>query len=543
MTVGTLLNDRYELLRTIGEGGMAVTYEAHDRLLDRRVALKVMREALARDPAFVEAFRREAQAAANLSHERIAGVYDTGADGQTHYIVMELVEGQDLKALLRSQGPLPQERAVEIAIEVAEALAAAHDRGIVHRDIKPHNILVTPDGHVKVTDFGLARATTTAKAETDVIMGSVHYFSPEQARGDAVGPQSDVYALGVVLFEMLTGKVPFEGENAVAVAHKQVYDRPPAPHGLAPEIGPELDGIVLRCLEKDLSRRYASAGELLSYLVKFRAGLDEGLFALRAPRREVRPTRRWMRWAAVAAGVVALGGAVAAGIALSRPRAKPAVTMPNVSDWDLASAERALSELGCEVQVVREESGDVEPGRVFQQQPPAGARLEKGDAVKLWVSLGAQRVEVPNVVEMSPERAGERLEKAGLRRGATSEEFSETVPAGYVMVTEPPVGLGVKKDTVVALVVSKGPEEEPPEPKPEPATGQETITFTVPDDVGPSEVKVRVELADAEGRRVVYDGMHAAGESIPPLRVNYSGRAEAKVYVDGKVRWSRTFGG
>jgi len=538
---GALLNDRYELMRPIGEGGMAVTWEAHDRLLDRHVAVKVMREALARDPAFVQAFRREAQAAANLSHERIAGVYDTGADGPTHYIVMELVEGRDLKALIREQGPLPQERAVEIAIEVAEALAAAHERGIVHRDIKPHNILLTPDGHVKVTDFGLARATTSAKAETDVIMGSVHYFSPEQARGDAVGPQSDLYALGVVLFEMLSGRLPFEGENAVAVAHKQVYDRPPAPHSFEPSIGPELDGIVLRCLEKDLSRRYASARELLAYLVKFRAALDEGLFTLGAGE-EPQRARRWGRGVGIA-GIIAGVVIVVGGTVLSARLASRAARVPQVTTMPIASAQRVLSDLGYQVEIEREESEQVPQGQVARQQPEAGERLGKGEVVRLWVSLGSGRITVPDVIiKMSPAKARWYLESHGLKVGKQSEDYSDTVAPGYVAATEPPVGKRVEKGAAVSLIVSKGPKPAVAKPGGEGAEGQETINFTVPQDVGPGQVSVRVELADAKGTRILYEGDHAAGEAIPPLRITYSGRAEAKIYVEGKLRWSQTFG-
>jgi serine/threonine-protein kinase len=521
---------------------MAVTYEAHDRLLDRRVAVKLMRPALARDPSFVQAFRREAQAAANLSHERIAGVYDTGADGQTHYIVMELVEGRNLKDLLRLEGPLSQERAVEIAIEVAEALAAAHERGIVHRDIKPANILLTPEGHVKVTDFGLARATTTAKSDTDVIVGSVHYFSPEQARGDAVGPQSDLYALGVVLFEMLTGRLPFEGENAVAVAHKQVYDRPPAPHSFDARIGPELDGVVLRCLEKDLSRRYASARELLAYLTKFRAGQQEGLFTVPVPE-QARRGHRWGRGVAIAAGLAVVLGAIATGLWLWGQWGWRAVEMPDLRGMEIAGAQRVLGDLGHQVQVTQEESTDLPAGQVLRQEPAATTRLARGEVVQLWVSQGAQRVPVPDVIKMSLAQAKRYLAGQSLTPGEVSSDFSDVVPAGYVMATDPPVGERVEKKTAVALVVSKGPK--PPETGPgvEPGPqGKETINFTVPKDVGPGEVKVRVELKDAGGTRVLYEDDHSAGESIPPLTITYSGRAEAKIYVADKLRWSRTFG-
>ena len=221
--IGQVLNDRYEILEKIGEGGMAVAYRGRDRVLGRAVAIKVMRPELAADGEFLARFRREARAAAGIIHEHIAAVYDTGSDGPYHYIVMEYVPGESLKARLQRGGPLPLEEALRIATATAEALEAAHSAGVIHRDIKPHNILLGSEGQVKVTDFGIARAMSgTGNTETGMILGSVNYVSPEQARGGAVGPQSDLYSLGVTLFEMLTGRPPFDGGERLAIVHKHI---------------------------------------------------------------------------------------------------------------------------------------------------------------------------------------------------------------------------------------------------------------------------------------------------------------------------------
>ena len=265
--IGQVLNDRYEIVERIGEGGMAVAYRGRDRLLGRQVAIKVMRPELAASEPFLARFRREARAAAGIIHEHIAAVYDTGSDGPYHYIVMEYVDGESLKHRVRREGPLPLAEALRIATETAEALEAAHQAGVVHRDIKPHNILLGREGQVKVTDFGIAGAAfSAAQAETSTIVGSVHYLSPEQARGDAVGPQADLYSLGATLFEMLTGRPPFDGGDRIAILHKHIYDLPPRVTELRPGLPAEVDSIVAHCLEKDLSRRFASARELLSYL-------------------------------------------------------------------------------------------------------------------------------------------------------------------------------------------------------------------------------------------------------------------------------------
>src|SRR5215204_6517967 len=258
-----LVEERYEISHLLGAGGMGRVFLARDRLLSREVALKVLDDRHAENPDFVERFRREAEAAASLSHPHIVTVYDAGEDDDTPYIAMEHVPGGTLKNKLQERGALPPRVAIGITLEVANALATAHEKGIVHRDIKPENVLVTDQGHAKVGDFGIARAATaTAITETDLILGSVRYLSPEQAKGEKVGPPSDLYSLGVVLYEMLTGRVPFDEENPIATAMKHVTEEPASPRELDPTIPRALEAITLKLLKKDPEQRYQSAKEL-----------------------------------------------------------------------------------------------------------------------------------------------------------------------------------------------------------------------------------------------------------------------------------------
>src|SRR3954471_20270857 len=270
---GRVFSGRYEIQREVAQGGMAEVYLARDQLLNRPVALKALFPEYAREPSFVERFRREAQAAANLNHPNIVAIYDWGQEGGTYFIVMEYVEGRSLRDLVRSEAPLDANQAAEITAEIASALAFAHRNGVVHRDVKPGNVLLTRSGNVKVTDFGIARAgTSDGLTQTGSVMGTATYFSPEQAQGLSVDGRSDVYSLGVVLYEMVTGGAPFTGDSPVAVAYKHVREAPVPPSRRNPDVPPDLEHIILTAMAKDPDLRYQSADDMRADLLRFRRG-------------------------------------------------------------------------------------------------------------------------------------------------------------------------------------------------------------------------------------------------------------------------------
>jgi serine/threonine protein kinase len=272
-TTPTVLLDRYEVGRLLGAGGMAEVFEGRDRLLARRVAIKVLQAQFVRDPSFLIRFKREAQAAASLSHPNIVGVYDTGTEDGTHFIVMEYVDGRTLKEVIRAEGPLYPERAAEICADVCSALAAAHARGLIHRDIKPGNVMLTPEGKVKVMDFGIARATTSETiTQTAAVVGTAQYISPEQAQGQTVDYRSDLYSLGCCLYEMLTGTVPFTGATPVAIAYRHVREDPTPPRQLNPDVPAPLEAICLKAMAKLPDNRYQTATEFQDDLERFRTG-------------------------------------------------------------------------------------------------------------------------------------------------------------------------------------------------------------------------------------------------------------------------------
>ncbi len=555
--VGQVLNDRYEILEKIGEGGMAIAYRGRDRVLGRVVAIKVMRPELATDAQFLARFRREARAAAGITHEHIAGVYDTGSDGALHYIVMEYVEGESLRDRLRREGPLLLAEALRIGTETAEALDAAHQAGVVHRDIKPANILLGWDGRVKVTDFGIARAASApSQTDTSAVMGSVHYLSPEQARGEAVGPQGDVYSLGATLFEALTGKPPFNGGDRLAILHKHVYDRAAKPSDLRPGLPPEVDSLVGHCLEKELSRRFASAKELLGYLSACPREEDEAAAALaRTGVARVlgglASAAAWLKrpvvWAVLAVLVVGGGIGGFTRYATAKGRAQ-LVKTPDVVGMSDIAASQLVESLGLEYREVGSRPNeDTQAGGVLSQDPAPGVEVARATVMKVVVSEGRSQVVVPDVTQMSVAQAQRNLEAAGLASGVVQEAYSDMVPAGYVASTLPVTGARVVKGTAVDMVVSLGREPEGPVgPTLPPAGGvegrEEKLTYVVPADLnkrGP--VEVVVELVDDTGRRKIYTGTHRAGERIPEQKIVVKSATTARILIDGKLLAERQY--
>ncbi len=472
--VGKSLTSRYEIVDKLGEGGMALVYRGLDKLLHREVAIKVLREQYASDEQFVERFRREAQAAASLSHPNIVNIYDVGEVEGVHFIVMEYVHGRSLRRVIQEEGRLSPVRAARYALQICEGLQHAHERGLIHRDIKPHNILITPDDRVKVTDFGIARAASTSTlTQTGIIIGSVHYFSPEQAKGSNIGPRSDLYSLGVVLYEMLTGEVPFTGDSPIAVALKQINDPPPRLGERRPDCPPALVRIVERALAKDLLERYQDAAQMAGDLRRYlwTAGADgpeseaEATQVLPAgewqyARRAARSRRRkagWGAWAALAAVALAL----AAGVFWPFFRAwfyVPEVRVPDVTGRPLEEARRILAARQLTLEIAgRAYHERIPVDHVISQDPRPTRFIKVNRSVRVTVSRGPELVVVPDLTGQDLRQADVTLSQAGLKLGETGEGFSAEIAPGLIMAQDPPPFARLEKGMQVNVTVSRGP--------------------------------------------------------------------------------------
>jgi beta-lactam-binding protein with PASTA domain/tRNA A-37 threonylcarbamoyl transferase component Bud32 len=452
----TLIDGRYRVVKRLGSGGMADVYLVEDQQLGRRVALKLLYRHLAEDVQFVERFRREASSAAGLQHPNIVSIFDRGEWEGTYYIAMEYVEGHTLKEVVRERGPAPPEAAVDIVLQVLRAARFAHQRGIVHRDLKPQNVLIDLDGRTKVADFGIARAGASDMTETGSIMGTAQYLSPEQAQGRPVDARSDLYSIGIILYELLTGRVPFDAESAVSVALKQVSEAPIPPRELDPTLPPALEGVVLRALEKDPARRFQSADEFIEALHTGR--LSEAVVVEEAaPIEEIleeddRRGRRWWLWLLI---VLALAAIAFGAYLLLKPEQ---VDVPNVIGRTSATASQILQNRGFEVQIDPAVNADVPRDQVFAQDPRPGTTADEGATVHLRVSSGPGQAVVPSVVGLTQNEAVKQLQDAGFKTKA-QQEFSDTVKKGEVVSTTPAVGTLVERGTTVTLTVSKGKEQ------------------------------------------------------------------------------------
>ena len=472
-----LIDGRYRLLHRVGSGGMADVWCAEDMQLSRRVALKLLHRRFAEDPEFVERFKREASSAASLTHPNVVSVFDRGAWEGTYYIAMEYLDGRSLKQIIREEAPLDQLSAIDLTIQILRAARFAHQRGVVHRDIKPHNVIVDAEGRAKVTDFGIARAGASDMTETGSIMGTAQYLPPEQAQGLAVSPQSDLYAIGVVLYEMLTGRVPFDGDSAVTIALKQVSEAPVAPSAWNPAVPAELDAIVLRALEKAPAARFISADEFIGALqgvadrIASGAAVGAGTVAFgavagQAPPPVVLPPedraateveRRPKRWPWLVASIALL--CIAAGLIWFAAgggfdHSKPKVPVPRVVGLTATTAQAVLQRQGFRADIQRFVN-PAPPDEVFGQDPAAGQRVNKGSVVTVRVSQGPPQKVVPDVNGDSAKDAKKALKEAGFKV-KTNTEFSETVPDGSVIRTIPGAGEKADAGSKVTLVVSKG---------------------------------------------------------------------------------------
>jgi beta-lactam-binding protein with PASTA domain/predicted Ser/Thr protein kinase len=482
----TLVDGRYRILRRIGSGGMADVYCAEDSHLGRQVAIKVLHRRFAQDQEFVERFRREAKSAAGLNHPNVVGVFDRGEHEGTYYIAMEFLTGRTLKDIVTTEAPLPQERVVDIGTQILEAAGFAHRHGVIHRDFKPHNVIVDEHGHAKVTDFGIARAGASEMTETGSIMGTAQYLSPEQAQGHAVTATSDIYSIGVMLYEMLAGRLPFEGDSAVAVALKHLSEAPPPISQWRPDVHPALEAVVMAALAKHPAQRWQSAEDLAAALEAARTQIEAGhnggqdtaafapipmpaddvtaatqpdgatapvLAPVAGPREE--RERRWP-WFTIGILTLALIGALLY-VVLSGTLTAEKKDVPRVTGKQLVAARALLERAGFEVQTERVRSS--QPfDQVIDQDPNPGEQAEDGSTVTLEVSDGPGTVLVPPVANLRQGQAIKDLEDAGLKVTVDSEP-SDKVKKDFAIRTVPREGAEVTKGTRVRLLVSSGPEQ------------------------------------------------------------------------------------
>ena len=493
--IGRVFDDRYEVVRKLGSGGFADVYLANDRLLGRQVALKVLSSRYAHDEQFVERFRREASSAAGLNHPNIVQIYDRGEAEGTYYIAMEYLEGRPLKEIIVKYAPLSSELVVSVAVQILEALRFAHRRDVIHRDIKPQNIIIDNDGRVKVTDFGIARAgSASTMTEAGSILGTAHYFSPEQAQGQPVEAASDLYSLGVVMYEMATGTLPFDGENPVSIAMKHVHDIPAAPRTINPLVPENLEAVIIRALGKRPVDRYLTAQAMLDDLRRVQEGAP-----VVVPNGFADEATRVMAPAAVAAVAGAPGPSQPTQVRRRPPDLPAPIIEPDeqagrprsawpwilvvililalagaayaiLSNWNTASAEMGrvpgvvgLSEADAIAKITSagfkyekegvQPSAEVAEGDVARQEPDENSQMEKGKTVSVWISSGEGKVEVPNVVNLGQVEAAAKIGAAGLQV-AWKSEVNPDVAVGTVLRQNPESGKKVDAGTTVTITVA-----------------------------------------------------------------------------------------
>lgn len=510
--MSTLLDNRYELVERIGDGGMAEVYRAHDKMLDRFVAIKILHPQFTSDESFIARFRREAQGAARLSHPNIVNIYDVGESDGKYYIVMEYIKGETLKDKIKREAPLPIDTTLSIVKEIAEALENAHANNLVHCDIKPHNILMNEYGHAKVADFGIARATTSSTITyTGSVVGSVHYFSPEQAKGHTISTKSDIYSLGVVMYEMLTGQVPFNGETAVSIAIKHLQDAPIPPHELRADIPPLVEAIVLKAMDKNPDNRYTSS-ELIKEIEQAKArpfaksampvndpfatriltesevaqlqNIEPNINAVPKVKSNSQPVNANVetsvkpayqqevyddvrqnkssgffnkKFAFSLVLILILGFCIGAFLSYGDFWSTKTVNVPNVVGMSQAQAEETLKAENLRVEIAETFDETVAAGRVASQTPEAGKNVKENRLITIYISKGGEEINMPNLVGMTQTEAEKQLSNLKIKIGQVKTEFSNEAKGTVIQQTVSP-NSKINKGSSVDIVVSKGKE-------------------------------------------------------------------------------------
>ncbi|KZE65825.1 hypothetical protein AWM68_05450 [Fictibacillus phosphorivorans] len=489
--IGKRVSGRYKLLEVIGDGGMAIVYRAKDLLLDRDVAVKVLRSEFNKDEDFIRRFKREAESATSLDHPNIVSIYDVGEDEEIYFIVMEYVQGKTLKQYIKEHGKISVEESLHIMKQIVSGMAVAHDHGIIHRDIKPHNILITDNGTAKLTDFGIALAITSATiTHTNSILGSVHYFSPEQARGGIANAKSDIYSFGAVLYEMVTGRVPFVGDSPVSVALKHLQENVIEPRRLNPEIPQSVENIILKSLAKNPLRRYNSADELLrdmntaldpdriyeqkwneeseedertKYIPPIVSQLEpveikEKSSAAEEVEKQEKPKKKRKWWLIVLLSLLLLGGAgIAAFTILPSIFHVEEVSVPDVVGEEYVDAFDKLRAEGLEVKRQEVFDAEIEEGHVVRQDPSPGTKVKQQAIITLYVSKGPEKENMPDVEGYNIDEAKELLKENGFTKININYEESDTELEGTVLTQSPDRDEKVTpSETTVTLTVSSG---------------------------------------------------------------------------------------
>lgn len=484
--IGKILGKRYEIIEKIGGGGMALVYKAKCNLLDRFVAIKILKDEFMHDEEFVRKFRRESQAAASLSHPNIVNIYDVGIEEELerkiHYIVMEYIDGKTLKELIVEKGKIPIDESIDYLSQIGSALSTAHKNGIIHRDIKPHNIMITKENRVKVTDFGIARAATSSTMTTKSdVLGSVHYFSPEQARGGYTDDKSDIYSLGIVMYEMVTGKLPYKGESPITVALKHVQEDIVPPSKLNPNIPPGFEKIILKSVQKRQADRYKNIDELIEDLklvnvnrniqdIDTDNGFDDHTRIIPAigpedEKKNMKNNPKKTRNKKGGKKEIILGVLLAfllvAGIYIGYSNffSNEEIVVPNIVGKQEAEAEAEIKGMGLEFRVLdRVKNSEYEEGQIISQEQAADSKVKKGYPIGVVVSSGKNAVEVPRVINRTFDDAKRMIEEEGLSIGLVDYEESHDIPIDVVISQDPGGNSEVDPDTRINLVLSKGKE-------------------------------------------------------------------------------------